>query len=74
MISDVCHLLKKIPNENNRLNLCLFFRHTVEGAMKQGETIGLAKLSAELSPESVDMFALARPCYVIAAPPKESYL
>jgi hypothetical protein len=74
MISGVCHLLKKITNENKGLRLCLFFRHTVEGAMKQGETIGLVKLSSELSPENVDMFALARPCYVIAAPPKESYL
>ena len=54
--------------------MCLFFRHIVEGAMKQGKTTNPAKLSSELSPENVDMFALARPRYVIAAPPKESYL
>jgi hypothetical protein len=45
-------------NENNELNICLFFVQIKDSLMNQGNFATLRNLSSHLSTETVDLFSL----------------
>ena len=53
------HMCKKIIHKINRLSECLIFNQCVEAPSIQGKIQFPAKLSSELSTETVGSFAIA---------------